>query len=373
MDSNRFFEKFSHKYRCGFRSKPAKNIKKEDLQWSDIVICIRSQSILEADIIKIAKRAGKMCALLIDDNFFAIKDHHIRRPLQENALYEILKVSDFIISGNDKLVHQMQARGSNARYIHIDTVVHENEIFDRNFMESSDLNIVYYDNEGVSDTFDKVISPIIPTLYAKYGSNLHWTFLSVHPDLTEWSSKMDIRYIPKLPLDEFRAFLRNENFNIGIAPLIHDAFTECKYINKFIEYTKAGIPCIYSAVEPYRWFIQNGVNGILCDNIAEEWETAFDQMSDPKQQRQCIEAAQSQLKNEFSEDNLFERIIKDNPELITFNAPKNMEIEGLLLAHIHFFAFRTIDPFIRAWGRFQIEGFKSVCKWTWNHYIRRRR
>lgn len=368
----RFFLSFSKKYKCGFHSKQAKFVGAEDLAWSDVVICVRGQSVLEAGIISLAKKRGRLCACLIDDNFFAIKDHSFRRPLEEKALLEILKNIDVLLCTNDILGGKLCKLGNIKRYVRIDTSVCENEIYKRNIVQNDNINVVYYSNDGTSDAFEKIICPILPRLFETYADKIQWTFFSAQPDFKGWEKKMKVEYVSRLSLDEFRSRLRKGAFNIGVAPLQENEFTECKYINKFMEFTTAGIPGIYSAVEPYVSFIKDGKTGLLCDNSPNDWLRAFEIMSNPEQRKKIMKNAQTQLKEEFSEQRIFERMRRDFPELVNYKAPHDIEIGGMKYIHMRSLIYKIIAPFIRAWRRFKLEGIKSVCAWTWQHYICRK-
>lgn len=77
---------------------------------------------------------------------------------------------------------------------------------------------------------------------------------------------------------EFLNWLEYRNqlqWDIAVAPLPEGPFFECKFYNKFVDYTAAGIPGIYSNVPPYTDVIEHGVNGWLTDNAAPAWADAI--------------------------------------------------------------------------------------------------
>lgn len=83
------------------------DVTEELLLWSDVVMGVRTQNILEADIMALAKKNDRLVIELIDDDFFAMKDFHIRRRLQEKALRKALASADIILGSNKGLLKKM--------------------------------------------------------------------------------------------------------------------------------------------------------------------------------------------------------------------------------------------------------------------------
>ncbi|MBE6971832.1 MAG: glycosyltransferase family 4 protein [Ruminococcaceae bacterium] len=359
----------AEKMGCSLRLKQTAFVTWDDLLWSDVVFAIRTQSCLEADILAIASKMGRFCIEAIDDDFFSMEHYTLRRPLQASSLRKALTTADFIFSPNVTLAKKMSAIGGGKPYHVGDTVVTEAELQARQAMDSDQLHIVYYVNDSTTGVFDAIIKPILPDLVTKYRGRLKFTFMSVHPDLGEYESQMDVCFRPRTSLDEFKAFLRNNRFSMGIAPLIASPFAQSKYINKFIEFSSAGIPCIYSNVAPYASFIQDGETGLLCENTKEAWLAAIDHLSDPLLQAQIVENAQNTLRCSFSEEAQGNHTIANVPALFHHKAPANPRRYYLWPLHMKSRILNLIDPFRKAWGRFRIEGLSSVIRWTWNHYI----
>ena len=55
-------------------------------------------------------------------------------------------------------------------------------------------------------------------------------------------------------------------FDIGVAPLVDTRFNRCKSDLKFLEYSMAGVPGVYSRVAPYEESVEHGVTGFLAKN-----------------------------------------------------------------------------------------------------------
>lgn len=66
-------------------------------------------------------------------------------------------------------------------------------------------------------------------------------------------------------VDGVDIFHRMIDFDIGLAPLVPNAFNSAKSYIKALEYAALGIPCIASDVGPYSDFVIHGVTGFLVD------------------------------------------------------------------------------------------------------------
>jgi glycosyltransferase involved in cell wall biosynthesis len=73
----------------------------------------------------------------------------------------------------------------------------------------------------------------------------------------------DGRFTQWIPVDSSLAYYRSCDFDIGLAPLSGTRFDQSKSAIKAIEYNALGIPVLASDCDPYRDFVQDGVNGYL--------------------------------------------------------------------------------------------------------------
>ena len=63
--------------------------------------------------------------------------------------------------------------------------------------------------------------------------------------------------------DDPQAYYASIDFGIGLCPLYPTTFSKSKSFVKALEYGARGIPVIASDIEPYRPYIEHGVNGFL--------------------------------------------------------------------------------------------------------------
>ncbi len=91
---------------------------------------------------------------------------------------------------------------------------------------------------------------------------------------------------------EYPRWLADQKWDIGIAPLVDNSFTQCKSSIKWFEYAMYKIPTVASRVYPYfmnldgKKMIQDGVTGFLC--YPNQWEVALEQLIVDKHLRERI-------------------------------------------------------------------------------------
>jgi glycosyltransferase involved in cell wall biosynthesis len=93
--------------------------------------------------------------------------------------------------------------------------------------------------------------------------------------------------------DAFLEFKLGRRWDVGIAPLIGDAFDQFKTDNKYREYAGCGIPGVYSRVSPFVETVRHGATGLLVENEPAEWIAALEQIVRSPELRASIAAAAS--------------------------------------------------------------------------------
>ena len=84
-------------------------------------------------------------------------------------------------------------------------------------------------------------------------------------------------YYPGVPLEFWSEKSKSLGIDIGIAPLLDDAFNAGKSNIKYFEYSANGVPGVYADTVVYNTTITNGVNGFLA-KTAEEWKNAISKL-----------------------------------------------------------------------------------------------
>lgn len=302
------------------RSKFTRFIKSSDISWCDILISVRANNPLSAWIVKEANRKGRKTILLLDDDLLNIvsNQHTYIDRIMKTSLVEVLKIVSHVITPSQYLGEKYR-KNFNIEYVLSDTVLEKSEI--RPVIPSNDkIKIIYAAAKGHIVFFNKLVSPIIDRLYDKYGESVSFTVIG--PEIKCNNYKMDVEFVPLMPMDEYQAYMSCHHFDIGIAPLFATEVCYSKYYNKYLEYTKNNIFGIYSNQIPYNIVIENGMNGLLADGNPDSWFdclcTAIDNAS---LRKEGVEAAQKQLLSDNNLVSIAERLKAAIPYFTSYKAP----------------------------------------------------
>ena len=156
----------------------------------------------------------------------------------------------------------------------------------------------------------------MPRLFEKYGKSIELHLIGLDPkvDVGEYNSQ--IHYVPGMSLEAYNQFMKEHHYDVGLSPLVTNHFTERKYFNKYIEYSKVGICGVYSRVMPYMLAVKDGWNGFYADNDPESWyETLCRVIEDGEARTQVVKTAQAHLRTEHGEERLHQKLLEEVPEL----------------------------------------------------------
>lgn len=95
--------------------------------------------------------------------------------------------------------------------------------------------------------------------------------------------------------------LKKLNVNCALVPLEDTSFNNCKSNIKWLEYSAAGIPGIYSNTASYSSSIIHGETGLLVDNTADAWFQAMNHLiNNPEIALAMVENARTKVRNKYS-------------------------------------------------------------------------
>ena len=135
----------------------------------------------------------------------------------------------------------------------------------------------------------------------------------------------------------------SHDFDVGLAPLANDEFSKCKYINKFLEYAIFQIPGIFTNSEPYTHIIKDGENGYLTDNTEKDWaECLLKVISDKARYKRCGMNAMQTVRMEFDADHIMQKLFKEIPEMLTYDAPER-KCESFFLAKMEYLVLNVSE------------------------------
>lgn len=292
---------------CEHRFGYIKEIKEEDLNWCDVYIAVRPNTPMSLSIAQAIKDSGRTYIVFFDDDLLYRADSIKWRNKSSRAC---LKLSECVFGANPALCEDYGKFSK--RYFSINTAVEESELSNP-APGSSQIQIVYAAGKDHASIFEKIVKPAMRKLIEEYGTRIHFTFIGVEPKMDDIGSDDSFSFIPLMPLSQYTEYMRSHHFDIGLAPLEDNRFSNMKYFNKYIEYSKSAIAGIYSNVKPYIYAVRDGENGYLVSNDDDSWYERL---------KNCIDniAAAGEIGKRAQED------LKDNYSLgaITYDLENNL-------------------------------------------------
>ncbi len=342
------------------------DVKNVDIDKHDVIIFIRPNNVYAWIIACEAREAGHIVVTFCDDDLLNLPSIDPTIPWRKKGLVKTLNHSDIIWSSSKYILNKYVGLTAGHRMAVIDTIVAPEEI--ENISEKDEketVKIVYAAAPSHARLFEKYISPIVPRLAEKYGNRISFTLISAHP--TVEGAKCN--YLAGMPLLDYRKFMKENRFDIGVAPLLNDEFSKCKYFNKFIEYSTQGIMGIYSKTEPYTDVVIDGVNGLLAEDNSESWYRALDEaINDQTVRKRCVSNAIEYIRQNHSEEACIERMIAGIPEMKQVNSNYS-NCKNFGLGKIYYHLSRPWD-----WGYLFFfylfhTGFKALKKRIRTHFV----
>ena len=287
------------------------DIKPEDINNHDVLVFMRPSNIYSWKLARDARKAGHVTVTFCDDDLLNLPDTTPMMPWRKKGLEKCLNQSDVIWSSSRHITEKYCSMTAGKRCAVSDTVIQPEEIDDIETFDNKKVKIVYEAAPNHTALYEKYIAPVMPRIASEHDVSM--TFVSVHPEEPGCSCE----YVPGMPLLKYRKYMKEQHFDIGLAPIHNDEFSKCKYFNKFIEYTTQGIVGIYSNTEPYTYVVKNGVNGFLANDEPESWYEALNEaIKNSELRKSCVQNAAEYLKTQHSEKACLERIIQGLPEII---------------------------------------------------------
>lgn len=339
------------------------DIKPSDVDVHDVIIFMRPENIYSWKIAEAARKAGHVVVTFCDDDLLNLPTSTPTMPWRKQGLIKTLAHSDVIWSSSRYIVDRYKKYTAGKRVAITDTILRPEELEGIDAADNEIVKIVYAAAPSHAELFEKYIAPVVPRLAKEF--DISFTFISVHPEL----NGADCEYVSGMPLLEYRRYMKESGFDIGLAPLNNDDFSKCKYFNKFIEYTTQGVAGVYSNTEPYTYVVKDGENGFLASDSPEDWYRALKgAIQDKEKRRMCVKNAIEYLRREHSEDACIDRIKVGLPEIIeakgNYKICKNFGIQKL-----KYYLSRPLDWAYLIAFYLKHTGIKAVIKRTRTHFV----
>lgn len=339
------FEKMFSETSIRYDFKAGRSILPEDIDEANVLFLIRSQDFLSRKLVEKAQKSGCFVALFIDDDLFSLPKDMPSIPWRKKVLQKNLEHADMLLSSSPYICKLYEEKTRQRRSANLPTIVSEEELaLALRKREKKDcVKLVYAAGKGHEEFFMKHIYPILPELDRKYGKQISITFVGVRPEICQEDYLFEVNYIKCMPLKKYRQFMREMNYDIGLAPLENNSFNKCKYFNKYIEYSLVGVIGIYSKCKPYTYVIKEEKNGFFADDNEESWLNAICKAIDSEELRKrCLVNAINQLRSEFNPLKVREDFLRNMPEVFR-KKESGWRCNTLFRAHVVNKLYRLAD------------------------------
>lgn len=351
---------------CEIRFCRAVDIKKEDICWCDIFICVRGCERLEYSLIEIFQSLDKYVLYYLDDDLLEVPESSGCAEFYQDEsiryfLRQCIKKSHRLIGVNPVLLEKygtltgVETVLTRAPFVINRPTLSENQ--------SERIGILYAGSTDHKKIVQELLCPVFQRLHDAFGDKI--SIVVIGPEVTsekpEWGTVLPFFEC----YEEYRRFVEENKFAIGLAPIYDTPFYHCKYYNKFLEYTSLGAVTIATDSNPYRQIMRNRENGFLCGNAVDEWyETISEALCNVELRNACLAAAYDIVEKQFAPQTVVRQLVKEIPELVTYRAPfKNPKDIHLPDTRLCFY----LDRLRLLWNRYHflcvfVVPFKAVKK-----------
>ena len=317
---------------CEVQYKETAKIVAKDIEWCDILVCVRGFWIRSLRLVQAAKKFGRLVAYFLDDDLLGIPkevpsgEYLKTRPVQK-IMKEIIGLSDYVWFVNERLAEKMKHLHSGKTILSkVPTGLWSEapETTD----ECQQTRILYAGSTDHKGILCEYILPALEKINARQEGIIAVDIIGPQIE-KKYTFVRNLKYFDNYEC--YKKHISAASYQIGLAPIFIDEFYKCKYYNKFIEYSSFGIVGIYTNSEPYTQIVQDEINGYLCENSVDDWTNAIEKvLSHDETRLACAQKAQEKLVAEFSPAAVTAKLQDDFPELTSFVAPetKSLQIVG---------------------------------------------
>lgn len=242
----------------------------------DIIVAQRQVSPNILKILRNLAEAGKTIIFEIDDlmdkidpNQPAYKHYHTGSA-DLNGLKSIMEMSHGITVSTYELYADSLKYSKNVHILPnmIDFSLRSWEI--KPFNDTTSIKIGWTGSKSHTIDLD-ILGEVLAKVLNKYPNVIYKHFAL--PEMAEYLIRTYSLPVDRVELVDLRPFPEYPSglldFDIGLAPIVNNAFNRAKSNLKPLEYNACGIPFVASKVAPYQRYCKQGINGFTADSTAE--------------------------------------------------------------------------------------------------------
>lgn len=243
------------------------------LSWANVIVFIRSAREPDYYAARAASAAGKKLVYVLDDDLLNVPEHiassaFYNSPETQRYMRGIMGFCDCFASPSLTLLEKYGGQFRETARIEEPAIPHEFTA-----QKSEKIRICFAGSLDRTKDIETLLDSVLNRILDEYGDKVSVTFFGARPAIVDRRHLNYMKY--RDSYTDYIAAMGEQNFDIGLSPMLPTEFSECKHYNKYIEYAAHGIVGIYSNVIPYSRAVNNMENGILCENTEEAWYQAL--------------------------------------------------------------------------------------------------
>ena len=275
--------------RIEYRWRTPKKLRGRDLRWAEVVIFVRGDDYLSRKAAAVARASGRYTAYVMDDDLLNIPEGlessaAYRREQTREMIRGVMAGCRCLLSPSRNLLAKYGGAFECCERI-------EEPAMTRRASPSGQSGTVKIGFAGSTDRagdVDRIVSGALRRVLRENPGRVTAEFFGARPEIVD---ELALRHVPyQRSYEDYGRTMSSLGWDLALAPMPETEFHRCKHYNKFIEYASCGIPGIYSDVEPYRWAVRDGENGLLCPNTEEGWHAAIRRLVEDAELRRALGA-----------------------------------------------------------------------------------
>ena len=304
---------------------PTRKIRKKHICWCDILITVRAAEKMSQSIVESAKKAGRFVIYFLDDDLLSIPQglscspYYLSEDTRE-SIKTIIGKCDCFWCVNSLVLEKYRAycHGKSIICYSPSNMQRTSEISRK--YDGGIINVLFAGSKDHSGILQEIISPAVVKVIGRHKNDVKFIFIGGDSGIRKNASVENIKYFDNY--NEYDAFVQERSFDIGLAIIGNDDFYKCKYANKYLEYTKIGSLGVYTNSMPYTDVIRDGVNGFLCENTPEGWDSAIEKaITSIKNGEDLISNAVEDVLTNYDAEKLCNELTEKIPEIKSYHAP----------------------------------------------------
>lgn len=355
---------------CSVRFVKTIKIRGKDIKWCDILITVRGCESLTYHIVKKARKHNRLIVYYLDDDLLnetvclACPRSYYEGVIKKN-MTNVIACAKILWGVNPLIGNKYIGYTDKGRWLENKVVMPVSA--EKMNRADGKIRILYAGSSSHESNVRSILAPAVEKAAERYGDGVEFVFVGADPGI---SGMDNVKFYPGFDdYDEYRRFVENGDFSIGLAVVKTEEFFQCKFYNKFLEYTSIGCLGIYTNSKPYTYVVNDKVNGILCDNGQTDWYEAICYAVEHIEECSVMyDRARDYVSEYHNEEFSSKKLESDFPELMSYSAPVIGRFTHIAINPLMFFFCSRVKEIYDYYGFFKgsimivKKGFRFIIK-----------